>query len=150
MVSSFILDISVMLTPQNGNIELDIIHSEDDRVNSNSKIFFSKPDCRNVTYKDIPPFVNPFNKNKLNVRDYEYIKSEVWAYESEIRIVSPKWGLHFYNINSLKEIIFGINISENLKFAVENIVKHKSEFSSVKLLKCERETDRLKMKLKEY
>lgn len=130
--------------------EMEIIHSEDYSVSSVSQKIFSKPDCREVIYDNIRPFVNPFDKNKLKVRDYEYIKSKIWYYEKEIRMVSPKCGLHFYNKHSLKEIIFGINTSERMKFTIENLINNKTDFPTVKLFKCEKEKGTLEIKLTEY
>ncbi len=129
--------------------EIVLIHSEDYRVNSNSEIIFSKPDRRNINYKNIPSFVNPFDTERLGVRDYEYIKSEDWKYEKEIRMVSPKFGLHYFNKQSLKEIIIGINSTDNLINTIGNITKEIAEYSNIKLLKCQREENILKMKLTE-
>lgn len=130
--------------------EIGIIHSDDCVVNSLSHCIFSKPDCRNVSYKNIPPYINPFDNNRLHIRDYEYIKSEIWKYENEIRMVSPKFGLHFYNKQSLKEIIFGIKTNNELKLSVKNTLENQSELSSVLLLNCEMETEKLEMRLNEY
>jgi hypothetical protein len=128
---------------------IQIIHKDDFRVNRNSEIIFSKPDRREVTYKNIPSLISPFNKERCSIRDYEYIKSEDWKYENEIRIVSPKFGLHYFNKQSLKEIIFGINSNENLINTIGNITKEISGYSNIKLMKCQREENILKMKLAE-
>lgn len=128
---------------------LQIIHNDDFRVKQNSEMIFSKPDKREVTYKNIPSLINPFKKDRYSIRDYEYIKSEDWKYENEIRIVSPKFGLHYFNKQSLKEIIFGINSTENLMNTIRNITNEISEYSKIKLIKCQREEDILKIKLAE-
>lgn len=129
--------------------EIKIMHKNDCKTNPNNNVIFS-PDLRNVIYDNITSSISPFDENRLKVRDYEYIKSEDWKSENEIRIVSPKYGLHCFNKHSLKEIIFGLNTEENFEDTIVNILKEKSGYFSVKILKCERVKGELKMKLNKY
>ena len=130
--------------------DIQIVHLDDWRLNNNSNTIFFNPDLRTVTYKNISSFVNPFEKERPNVRDFEYIKAKDWEYEKEIRIVSPKYGLHNFNRQSLKEIYFGINTKDFLKQSIVNIINSSNEYTSVKLFDCIRDEKKLEMKLNKY
>ncbi len=73
--------------------------------------FFSIP--INVVYDESYPIYNHMTERDMIVNKLIQVKSNVWKYENEVRVIKNKNGLFQFNKESLVEIIFGCNCSNN-------------------------------------
>jgi hypothetical protein len=110
----------------------------------------SKTYIKNVNYEERLCHINPFDKDRPDIKEVEFIKSPDWENENEIRIVSPLHGLHDFNPSSLKEIIFGLNIPENIIQKFISYIKHTEKLSQVQIKQCKKHERELKIEIKYY
>lgn len=125
--------------------ELDLHHIDD--FKGGVKIF--KPKFKHVIYDDFKIYLNPFDKDRPNVLDTKYMKAKAWQHEKEVRLVSPKFGLHSFNKKQLKEVILGVNIDPDLKNKVLEILQTDKNYENVKVRFCSSEDNELKMKIED-
>lgn len=83
--------------------------------------FFS-PAKKVVYTKDYPIYNYLENKNDF-VNQMFFTKSNEWEYEGEVRVIKNKKDNYQFKENSLKELIFGCNISENDKKTLTIIIR---------------------------
>lgn len=107
-----------------------------------------EPSLKRVVYGNHKRCINPFDKNRPNILDTNYMKSKDWEYEKEVRIVSPKFGLHSFSKTNLKEIIFGIKTPLSLKESILEIVKNDKEYSNVLIKSCVIASNELTMEVR--
>jgi Protein of unknown function (DUF2971) len=104
--------------------------------NFKNGILIFKPLIRRVIYDNHKRFINPFDKYRLDILDTKYMKTKDWEHEKEVRMVSPKFGMHAFNKLNLAEIVFGINTPTNLKSAILDIIRNEQEYANVKIKYC--------------
>jgi Protein of unknown function (DUF2971) len=69
----------------------------------------------NIQYANEVPRMDPYDLASIN-NDIKYIqklfgwKSQRWAYERELRIITPLSGLHYYEKNAVRAIHFGLRM----------------------------------------
>lgn len=83
--------------------------------------FFS-PAKKVIYAKDYPVYNYLENKNDF-VNQLFFTKSNEWAYEGEVRVLKKKKDNYQFKESSLKELIFGCNISENDKKTLTKIIR---------------------------
>lgn len=105
--------------------------------NFKNGILIFKPLIKRVIYDNHKGFINPFDKNRPDILVTKYMKTKDWEHEKEVRMVSPKFGMHSFNKLNLAEIVFGVNTPTNLKAAILDIIKNEQEYANVKIKYCE-------------
>lgn len=80
-----------------------------------------------VLYSNKPPRIGFLDiirnvKNSM-IKKFAFYKSKRWEYEQEHRIVTSKIGLNSYNPKALKSIYFGLNMSEQDKKTIINLLQ---------------------------
>ncbi|NOZ47136.1 MAG: DUF2971 domain-containing protein [Chlorobi bacterium] len=107
----------------------------------------TKPWIKQVQYTNEYRFINPFANERPSLKDVEFIKSTDWEYEKEVRLISPKFGLHDFNSSHcLKEIVFGLKIPEIVKSNIINLFK-KDILNDIKIMNCSKEKDKIELKV---
>src|SRR5690606_30733748 len=95
--------------------------------------FFSKGGF--VGYSnDYPHYDYISDKDKL-VEIVVFTKSDVWLKEQEFRVVKPTQGMYKFKKESLREIIFGSEVSQNDLITLIKIAQA-SEYPNLKFIKC--------------
>jgi hypothetical protein len=83
--------------------------------------FFSP--AKKVIYTEDYPEYNYLKDKNDFVNHMFFTKSNEWNYEGEVRILKNKKDNYLFKENSLKELIFGCNVSENDKKTLIKIIK---------------------------
>lgn len=88
---------------------------------------------------------DPLNK-ELTPITFLTTKFKKWQYEREYRYLSNIIGNHFYNPESLIEIVFGLRMSKDSKDKVKKIVSN-SEFKNIRFKRIELEKNKFNLKI---
>lgn len=83
--------------------------------------FFSP--AKKVVYAKDYPIYNYLEKKNDFVNQMFFTKSKEWEYEGEVRVLKNKKDNYQFKESSLKELIFGCNISENDKKTLTKIIR---------------------------
>lgn len=107
--------------------------------------YINEPLVRKVIYDNRKMCINYFDKESPRILDTKYMKMKSFENEKEIRLVSPKFGMHSFEKNSLKEIIFGKDSTAILKDSVLNILGNDLDYYDVKIRYCITKNNELKI-----
>lgn len=106
--------------------------------------FFLTP--LNVQYQKDYPIYNHLRDSKDIVHKLIRTKSLHWKYEKEVRIVKASHGLHEFNKNALREIIFGCRCLDSDKKEIIKIAKE-SGYKNLKFSQAEVHENSYKIKV---
>lgn len=89
-----------------------------------------------VSYNSIFPEFSLFDELLESFRKQTFIKSEVWEYEREHRLLKNGYSRKVVKLNpdTIREIIFGVKMDQNTKFELLGLIK--SKYPNAKVYEC--------------
>lgn len=86
----------------------------------------TSPQRYEVKYITEYPQCNPLDIKHFKPQDLLILKQKAWENEEEIRFISPKIGLHYFEKSKIKSIYFGCRLNKEERNTIYSILQNSS------------------------